>query len=837
MVMSPRLMKLVGESGPPPEPWAPDDLAMLYQWLQNPSDLMEYEATLVEGRYVLKDHARTGTLRRPGQGRRLDFDGNNDNCLAATRASTGAPTALSGGALVKITAGHSKMHCINAEWGAAAARMWKFEVDQTTLAIRLTLSSDGTNSITFTTTETLAAATLTHIWFSYDGGAGTVSIFIDGVAATVTPSGAVPSALIDAAVVYSAGSDAAGNSDMLGSIADLRIYQAAKTLAQVQAIRDQANTPTTYDTTGLRAWHPIVEECCSVLHDCSGNGIHLIILNGSTLPTGNFFAADSTIPFNFANEFGCSFGRTILRVANGTWNGAWRSENVLSGDGYITWTVDALNANTVFGASTDESFTPTNNQNNIDFGVAWETSTTILLYTNGGITASHTHTLAIGDRVSIVRTGGSNLKVQVNGVDVPGATFAATSSADLYAWCAINLSTITPDCISINGAEPRTGRTQAVQVYKHVMPRSLATPAEDCYGNPIHYTGQCRHVATTESACVAGNAASTNDASAVHLNANQALLPPSANFTLRFAAKLSTVAGCVFGQYTTLGGVGRMRLQQEGTGSVSLTIGATTVISFSGVISVPAGTWQWIELERVGNDWTLTIEVPSLGMKAIGTGSNSNAIQNVNTCLLCAWDTYDTSRTLTGNGTIAYLSVETGGVTKIWPLQEGAGDAGTNRTYYGRASDDSAVTAFTAVNGTPATINGGVCTLAPDDIVRNGGRIVDAISICKNGSVAGDGNALTHDAGEWVGGNVTRVHRINHNPFSAALLNGCGVETAYAAGTARESVAPNSTKFRRTNSTDDIDDRFFIAVASRAGVAAPTGLSGADLTNAQAYVS
>jgi len=146
------------------------------------------------------------------------------------------------------------------------------------------------------------------------------------------------------------------------------------------------------------------------------------------------------------------------------------------------------------------------------------------------------------------------------------------------------------------------------------------------------------------------------------------------------------------------------------------------------------------------------------------------------------------------------------------------------------------VTDFTSVGGTVATINEVLNPYAKDDVLDRGGTIAAGIAVYKNNTLDVDGNALTHAAGQWPGGNLTRNNRLNFNPFSAAGQNGLGSETAYAAGTARESVAPNSTKFRRTNSTTDVDDRFFTAIAGRVGYT-PTALSGSDLTSAQAYVA
>lgn len=159
------------------------------------------------------------------------------------------------------------------------------------------------------------------------------------------------------------------------------------------------------------------------------------------------------------------------------------------------------------------------------------------------------------------------------------------------------------------------------------------------------------------------------------------------------------------------------------------------------------------------------------------------------------------------------------------PLQDGPGSSNTNRDISILTTGDAlSVASGALLNGTVSTIWGNRCPNAEDWCVKYGGDIAGGVFLPGqiSGSLASDGTAKTLAAGKF--GNP--YSRINFNPFTAAELNGLGLETAYAVTTARQSVSPTDTKFRRTAA--DGDDRFFTTAAA---------LTGTDKTNAEAYVT
>lgn len=113
---------------------------------------------------------------------------------------------------------------------------------------------------------------------------------------------------------------------------------------------------------------------------------------------------------------------------------------------------------------------------------------------------------------------------------------------------------------------------------------------------------------------------------------------------------------------------------------------------------------------------------------------------------------------------------------------------------------------------------------ADDSVASNDGTISGVtypfLSAKDDGTMPITGLSATRSAG-----NAGNKHtELNFNPYSAAELNGKGVETDYELGEDRATVAPTNTKQRRT--ADDGDDRFAVYDP------APTG---SDLTKIQNY--
>jgi hypothetical protein len=800
--------------------WSPlrlVNLGKVLQWLKGAGNLdaLTYESVTVGQRNVLKDYARTGDRREPRAGRCIKGDGTND-VATATYVAAGVITGTISFWLKNVDAVTSG---IFAAVGHTTNR--GFEVRSTNGAdLQIWLATDATNYTRYTATVDISTAWV-HVAATFSGT--TVKLYVNGVDTALTPTvtgtgfgGTIPTTNV-LQILKALVSNNYGNAYLKG----IRFYSVAKSQAEITAIRGQASTPTTYDTTGLIAWYNCDEECCSMLYDSSGNGRHAVIANASTLPTGTFFVADATLPFNLMNEYGGSFGRTMLKNAAGTWNAGWLSSNTLTGDGYVEFIVDALVTTLAFGLTADSTFPATNIHNTIDFGVAYASGSTIQLYENGAA-ATPNVTLAIGDRIRIRRTG-TVMTVEQNGVTV--ATFASASPASntpLYAVMTANATTATPDITSFNGSEPLTGLTQTVNMYRHIVPRSLSTPAQDVLGNTVNFTGQCPHYATSEPSCVTGNATDVN------VNFGSALIPASADFLIELIFKADTGAGAVWPLISQHDNVaaGRWRIAHTAT-VMQFTIAAGVVATAT--TDITAGNWYSVSLARVGNDYTLI--VMKLGMpnsRVIGTGTSATALLTAtNTRLLV-----DGTGTNFSADSIVDLKITTGGVTKTFPLQDGKGTDETNRDISWFGSDGSGgVIADAIVNGTVATIRGTTCPYAKDYAIASGAYINanNEVICAKSATLAADGTALNRPAGK----HSSPWSKLNRNPFSAAGLNGAVADTGVDVAEVVQDDSPVDSNYRRTKSNGD--DRYLIA-GTRSGYTL-TGLSGSEKANLERYVA
>lgn len=153
----------------------------------------------------------------------------------------------------------------------------------------------------------------------------------------------------------------------------------------------------------------------------------------------------------------------------------------------------------------------------------------------------------------------------------------------------------------------------------------------------------------------------------------------------------------------------------------------------------------------------------------------------------------------------AYYTMQEGGGTIIYDLSGNANHG-------------------TLTNATLVDAWANTTDVVKDHCVEYGGLVSSGVFVPGNltGSNAANGSPKTLSSGKF--GNPHSL--LNMNPFTAAELNGLGVETSYEVTDARQSVSPADTKFRRTAS--DGDDRFLTFTEAQ---------TGDDLTNLEDYVS
>jgi hypothetical protein len=328
-------------------------------------------------------------------------------------------------------------------------------------------------------------------------------------------------------------------------------------------------------------------------------------------------------------------------------------------------------------------------------------------------------------------------------------------------------------------------------------------------GNALTVTGQSPYPANVEVPCITGNGTNVYAATGVVLGDTgsvSCLYSPSDDDLLNNRYILAAVDS------------GSSVVLLQITASAGLAIGVgSTILTVSG-FSFSAGSWYSIALS-----WTPTTYAISVNGAVIGSGSRAG-VMPVRSLFVLAGNFGSPAGPVSGK--VSDLRITTGGVTTHFPLQDGPGSSNTNRDLsYIKSDGTYGVVSGAIVNGTVSTIWANRCPYAEDwcvnyggDIAANGAFLPGQIS----GSLAADGTAKTLEAGKF--GNP--YSRANFNPFTAAELNGLGTETAYAKGTARQSVSPTDTKFRRTATAGD--DRF---------ITTSTALTGTDKTNTEGYVA
>lgn len=344
----------------------------------------------------------------------------------------------------------------------------------------------------------------------------------------------------------------------------------------------------------------------------------------------------------------------------------------------------------------------------------------------------------------------------------------------------------------------------------------------------LTYTGTCPYLARVDTPCITG------DGSAVYVDMGSPLFPASADFTCSFwyyHVTNNTTRKVVFGNGFHLSGNNTRQFYFIANSSNAVGSSGAAEIYNSGTAratiasALTAGAWHYVTIQRATNTFTLTVTPAGGTLKSASFTSNVN-INDLRNTLALGFDAFSSVTTFT-DGRICDIRVTTAGVTKTFPFQEGVGSSSTNRDVYWYGSNGTGGVLSAAIkNGTVSTIWANLCPgYVQDYSILNGsalaanGAIIPVNPVTNLGA---DGSVRVKDPGKFS----NPYCRINFNPFSGAELNGFGVETAYVAGTARQTVAPVNSKFRRF--ATDGDDRLIITKQA---------LTGEDLVNMNRYVN
>jgi hypothetical protein len=321
----------------------------------------------------------------------------------------------------------------------------------------------------------------------------------------------------------------------------------------------------------------------------------------------------------------------------------------------------------------------------------------------------------------------------------------------------------------------------------------------------------------------------TGDGSAVYaVSASNIGISGSANRTVTFWAKIASTADQAFlGWGTSILGqnfqllvyTGKYYFNGEGAADYNTGVVPDTTAWHHHAVTYNGTTVIWyVDGTLIGSAArTLNTTNGLLNVLRASYGSFNSAAS------VCDVRLYSVVKDSTERAAIQRGAADSTGLVAHYPLQDGPGTGNTNRTCY-----DVTTTAnhLTLTNGTVATIWANRCPYAQDHFFNYGGRVASGVAIPGRltGSLAADGNALTHVAGKHGNPYSRMVPNVWNAP---ALVNiGYTSSTKLAPTDATQSISTTDTKFRRTAS--DGDDRYF---------AVREALTGSEKTNAEAYVA
>lgn len=674
--------------------WTPTQLATLRQWLGS-----TYYSSPVGGLQVIESLETHGTVRAPQPGACWHFDGVNDY------ASGPMTLDLSGNWTITI---RFKFPTIATVDLLGCGDSFTTGIALALAAGYLTYVGEG-----HSTGVTVGGALSVDTWYEVAivKSGTTVTIYLDGVSL-----GTLTSAPTAANADFEIGSITYGVRYMRGvkSICRVRIYNAAKTLAEVQAIA--ACDGSAIDNINSLGIYHCNERAGLTGYDSSGNEKHLTLSGPVTEST--FHATDSNITSNSANTVGFTPGF----ISNDTFIAA-------SMVGTITFDIVASPSTTSCVLFSNSGFT---------YMFVWSSGAgTFPDLGYGTVTTTVDGVLFTGSR-------GDLYDLICDGL--PHSCILTTTSANAlyfggYAGGHFDAVGVAVTNLTINGITVEGNG---------VIPRDESDTTKDVLGTDLQYTGKTPYPAVFNTRCLAGNGSS------VGVNIDSQNLGTSHTITLRVLfLELDSAKNIPIG-----GGNGDYAFWNDGAGNL--------YYSASGVHAhVPHGglaTDTWYEFSVVRSGTTVTFYRDGVVLGTPQTLS-SNADLIVSRFMRTDHGYYL-------NGYLSDVRITAGGVTKTYSLQEGPGSSNTNTTVYWYGSDGT-YGSGTVVGGTVATQwANSIPGYVRDHAFEYGGRLGAAgqfIPQVPNTSLCADGNAPTILPGTLRGNPFSTV---NFNPWLAAEANG-----------------------------------------------------------------
>jgi len=280
--------------------WSPLNLSTALQSF----DGLGYAASTVGGFPVLS--SQIGTLARPRGQRCALFDGVDDYAISGLQRATGELTASCW--YKHATSNTGTLICVSTSGSAVD---FLLEVNRTAGKISALRAS---NSAVLSSATTLTVGQWYHVALVISGSSGnwTLKIYLDGAldvtgSESVNPNGNASSTVAIGVI----------QGDFVNYLAsriyDARVYNVAKTAAQVLASYNQHLTPTTLDRTGLVGAWWLNEESGTTHYDWSGNAKNLTATN---ITQGTYHATDAGVKYNAANFLGHTVSGSVIIPRN-----------------------------------------------------------------------------------------------------------------------------------------------------------------------------------------------------------------------------------------------------------------------------------------------------------------------------------------------------------------------------------------------------------------------------------------------------------------------------------------------------------------------------------------
>lgn len=194
-----------------------------------------------------------------------------------SRITSGNPTVLS--VFLAIKTGVSSTRSVIGEHQSAGnQRSWLVSITSAGKVL-LTISGNGSSTYTLTSADSVNDNTWHWIGFVYNGGTSSATLYIDGTAATSTPSGTIPTSLHSTTEGLGVGANNISGTPTSILNANSQIQRVAIYNAALDADDADSIASELFVSDDLLAYFPFQEESGATGYDTTANATHLTLTN------------------------------------------------------------------------------------------------------------------------------------------------------------------------------------------------------------------------------------------------------------------------------------------------------------------------------------------------------------------------------------------------------------------------------------------------------------------------------------------------------------------------------------------------------------------------------